>query len=193
MGEKPGAVLGTAFDHIGPKRVVIGIRHSREAAQFRIGPVIAGQRGKGDAGLVQVGGILRQPIGPVAGPAENARDDHARFHRAIGHMQIDRHRVAQMHQAGQPQAGRIGHFGARGAERGKFGIGGRDEHQIGGRLARIDRFGPVVDGTGCGGKKVHGCDPGLVLGGGRRPGGPPMTRCHIPSGFSMKTLVGVAS
>jgi len=65
--------------------------------------------------------------------------------------------MAEMQQARKAQAWRIiAERGARLREGRKLGIGGRDNDDIGWRLAEIDRFGAIRNVTGLRLKQVHG-------------------------------------
>ena len=114
MGEEPHGVLRPALDEIGPERVVIFVGHGREAAQLRVGLVVAGQERQRHTGGVQVGGVLLGAVAPVADAAEHPGDDEPGVPRAALDMKVDRHRVGEMGEVGEPQRGRGLHLGAGG-------------------------------------------------------------------------------
>ena len=145
VGQKSAGVGRPALDHIGPERIVILARDRGQAPQVGVGFVIAGQGDKGHARVMQMGGVLLQPVFPVPRPAQHAGDHQFGFGRAGLDMQIDRHRVLQVGQIGQPQGGGIGHFRAGLGQGGQFCIGGGYKHHIGRSLAKVDGFLAVVN------------------------------------------------
>ena len=57
--------------------------------------------------VMQVRGVLLDSVAPVADTAEHPGDHQARAPGAVFDVQIDRHRVGQVHQIGQPQGRRV--------------------------------------------------------------------------------------
>ena len=108
---------------------------------------------------MQARGKLLGPVFPIADTAQNPRDHQSRFRGALIKMQIDRHRVLQMAEVGQSQAGRLCQLATRLAQRCQFGISGRDNDHIGGRLAQINGVFAILDGPRCGGEQMHQAVP----------------------------------
>ena len=135
--------------------MIIVVADCRELAQFAVRLVIAGQGCERHAGLGQMCRVLLKRVSPIARAAQEPRDDQARFCRAIGDMQIDRHRVTQVVEAGQPDRGGIVQRCAGLRQGGKFGVGHRKKHDVGGRLAQIEGFRAIVDRPRGGGEQVH--------------------------------------
>jgi len=97
-------VLRPALDQIGPESVVVCVAYCRQAAQLRVGLVVAGQQGQRHARVVAMGGVLLGPVFPVARSAQHAGDDQFGLRRAGFDMQIHGHGVGQMGEVCQSQA-----------------------------------------------------------------------------------------
>ena len=137
-------------------------RQGRQAAQFRVGLVVAGQEGYRYSRLAAGTGDLVNAVAPVAATTEQAHDHQPGFgDNRIG-IEIDRHVVAEVHQIGEAQI-RIGVERRTGiGKQRELGVGGAEENDVARRLSEIDRLRSVVDGTGLGGQKVH--QPPISLG-----------------------------
>ena len=135
-------------------------RQVRHAGQFGVRLVVAGQQRQRDAVLAAGLGQLLDPVGPVAPPAQQPRDNQLRVSRDFLDIEIDGQVMAEMQQAGEPQARRVRilrqppNLGLRQA--GDFGVGGGQEDDVARRLAEIDGLRPVLDSPRLCGKKMHG-------------------------------------
>ena len=61
-------------------------------------------------------------------------------------MQVHRHRVAKVHEAREPERRPI-QCGVGGGEGGELGVGGAQDHHVGGGLGKVDGLRAVVDGA----------------------------------------------
>ena len=85
-------------------------------------------------------------VRPVAFAAEHAQHDDPRTTQRALDIEIDRRRMAERQQIGQPHARKIlGKRGMRGAERRKIAVGGRQHDDVGGGLPEIAGDLAVVD------------------------------------------------
>ena len=159
VGQQARGVPGPALHEVGPERVVVLGADGGEPAQLRVGPVVAGQQRQRHAGLGQARRILLHAVGPVAPPAQHARDHQPRPRRAGVEVQVHRHRMAQVRQAREAQRRARGRAGMGVGEGGDLGVGGGEDHDVGRRLAEVDGLGPVVDGAGLRGEEVHQTGP----------------------------------
>ncbi len=155
IAQEVDAILRPALDEIGPEGVIVLGRNGRELAQLGIGLVIPRQRGERHARLVKPRRILLESEFPIARPAQNPRDHQPRAAGALIQMQVDRHRVLQVHQAGEPEGWRRVHLASCARQSGQFGVGGRDHHDVGRGLPKVDRFLAVVDIPGGRCNQVH--------------------------------------
>ena len=150
IAQEVDGVFRPAFYQIGPKRIVVLIGDSRKQAQIGVGFVIPRKRSKGHAGIGKSGGILFEAIFPIARPAQHPSHHQFRLGGAGVDMQINRHRMLQVHHAGQTQPRWGCHFRAGGREGCQFRIGRRDEHNICRALTEIHRLLPLIYRSGGG-------------------------------------------
>jgi hypothetical protein len=123
--------------------VPVLVRNGGRAQQGLVRFVVSGQRSKGDPGGAEAGRELLQSIGPVALATENAGDHQTRFRSGLVEIEIDRHRMREVHERGQPEIGRRVHCGAGLGEGGQFGVGGGDDDHVRRGLLKVDGLGPV--------------------------------------------------
>ena len=86
-------------------------------------------------------------------------------------VEIDAHRVLQLHEVGRTQRRRLGGVGGvrgigqtgflSGRDQRKVGVGGGQENNGARRLFKVDGLVVVAEGAGLGGEQVHGSGPGL--------------------------------
>ena len=70
--------------------------------------------------------------------------------------EIDRHRMAQIAQVGQADAGQVRAIGfPRGRKRGEIAIGERQYDNVARRLSEIDGLDNLIEGRGAGGEQMH--------------------------------------
>ncbi len=99
---------------------------------------------------------LLQPIGPIAASADQADADEAGPFDHLLDIEVDRQRMFEAQQIGQPQAGRSRRPRRRCAgQAGEIGIRGRQHHQVAGRLFEIDGVLAVGDLARGGVEKMH--------------------------------------
>ena len=115
-------------------------RQGRERIQPRIGATVCGQDGQRYAAPPGKILHLRQPIGPVAFAADQPDQDRLCPRERLVNISIDRQRVTQGHEIGQPRAGQRS-CRPRPARREspQIAVGKGQHHQIGGGLPDIER------------------------------------------------------
>ena len=100
---------------------------------------------------------LLQTVGPVAAAAEQAQDHQVRAADHLLHIQVDRHRVAELQEIGEAQARatlRPSGLGCR--EKGQLGVSRRHEHDVAGRLTEVDRLPGILRRRGLSLKQMQG-------------------------------------
>ncbi len=155
IGQEIRRVLRPALDQIGPERLPVLLRHRRRPPQRLVRPVIARQRREGHARRAETRRELLQAIGPIPLAAQHARHHQTRARRRPLEVEVDRHRMRQVHQRRQPQARRVRHRAPRLGQRRELAVGRRDHHQIGRRLVEVDGLGPVRRGARLSQQQVH--------------------------------------
>ena len=133
-------------------RAGAGVRGKR-----RVGLVVAGQqrkrRPRARAGLDD----LLDPVGPVGLSAEQTHDDEPGTGDDRLAVEIDRCVVRKLHEVGEPHGGkRLAEGRARRRERGKLGVGGRKDDNLGGGLTEVDGLAAVGDDARLSLEQVHG-------------------------------------
>ncbi len=124
--------------------------------QLRVRVIVAGNDGEFDVVFTEERADPFQPIGPIAGPAQQPHDDQLCRCERVFHIHIDRHVVAELHQIGEPEAGQCPrHLPIGFRQQRQIAGGGGKENNIPRRLAEIDGFAAVVDLAGLGDEKVH--------------------------------------
>ncbi len=149
-------VLRPAVDEVLPQAMAgLGCQR-REFGKFGVGLVVARQERDLGAGVAAGARDLVDAVRPVAAPAQKPHHDKLGLGDDRLDVEIDRHVVAELHQVGETERRETGaQAGARVSQHGELGIGGRQHDDVAGRLAEIDRLGPVGDGAGLGGEKMH--------------------------------------
>ena len=182
-----GQRLGRGSNDIAPgmagkpahQRTHVGRPALAEIAEQRL-ELRLGQRRMGDQPLVAVvafagqqreldaafPGHRAQPVAAIAPPivpAEDAHQDDAGMARHLVDPQIDRHRMAQVAQRGEPHVRHRAGLRLPGSrEAGEVAVGEGKRHHLGRRLAEIDRFGQIFQRRGGGGEEVHGQPASIV-------------------------------
>ena len=110
IAQKVDRIFWPAFHQIGPKRIIVLIRDCRKQAQIRIGFVIAGKGSEGHARIGQSRGILFEAVFPIARASKHPSHHQFCLGRAGVNMQINGHRMLQVHHARQTQFGGLRHF-----------------------------------------------------------------------------------
>lgn len=104
---------------------------------------------------------LLQAVGPGRGRAQVVDHHHARMPQHLVRIEVERGRLAQVHEVGQPQRGIAGIAGgeraARGRQQGQRGVGRAEHHDLARRLVEPgDDARVVLDETsGLGAQQVH--------------------------------------
>ena len=131
-------------------------RHGRHRGEPRIGAVVAGQGREQDAVLARGIGDPLEPVAPVIEAAEAAHDhDLGARHHAVD-IEIDRHRMAQPLEAGEPQGRqRPGVALPGGGQRRQVAVGEGQHDHLGRRLAEIDGDVGLLERRKLGGQDVH--------------------------------------
>jgi hypothetical protein len=136
-----------------------GGRDGRDGVEPRIGPPVPGQDGKRDGPFPRQRLDLLQSIGPVRHAADQPDQDPLRSAQRLLDIGIDRKRVLEGRQIGQPQRGKPPLAPAapvparrKGA---KVAVGQRQDHQIGGALPQVDRRLGVVKAVAFAEDDVH--------------------------------------
>ena len=87
---------------------VLGLGGDRgQGRQFGVGLVVAGKEGHGDVPVPADAGDFVGAVGPIAAPAEKPDDDQLGVGDDVFGVMIDAMVVAEVQQAGQPEAGKI--------------------------------------------------------------------------------------
>ena len=97
--------------------------------------VVAGEASEGNPSRGAGGCDLLQAVAPVAAPAQEADHDQLGLRHHAVDMQVDRERMAELENAGEPEGwGSVWQPRAAGGEAGEVGVRGRQEHDVAGRL-----------------------------------------------------------
>ena len=159
-GEPPqqaAQIFAAAFAEILQQRVELISGQGRSGDKPRVVAILARQDGECDAALARQRREPFDAVFPPVEPAEQPHDDNLRVRADALDPQIDRHGMAQVAQMREPHARQRGAFGLPcGREPGEVAVGERQNRDLAGRLAEIDRFDDVVE-RGCGrGQEMHG-------------------------------------
>ena len=131
------AVLPQPMAGLGRQRVPAG--------KLGIGLSSPGSTASGMLSGATGAGDLLQPIRPVAAAAEQAQDHQARLGDHLLDIEIDRHRVAELEQVGEPQARRVRRAAGLGrGQAGELGIGRREKDDVARALREVDRLAGIV-------------------------------------------------
>ena len=158
--EEVQGVVDAAVDAVLPQPVPGLPRNGRIARQLRIRLIVAGEEGNRNIPLPARRRHLLDTIGPVAAAAEQPNDDETGPGESVLDVEVHRHVVAEMKEAGEPQAGKavLRQPRPRRRQAGELGIRGRKDDEVAGALSQVDGFAAVGDGAGSGGEQVHGSD-----------------------------------
>ena len=143
-------IVGAALGQVAPEAAA-GVRiEAGPGVKLRVGPVVARQQRHRRLQRAQP----FDAVGPVAAPAEQAHHDQTGAGEHAPDMEVDRHVVAERHDAGEPQRRGVPVLGEALAlglgEQGEFRVGGAQDRDVSRRLAEIDRLA-VLDRAGdCG-------------------------------------------
>ena len=122
----------------------------------RIGAVVARQGREQHAALARDVGDALQAVAPVVEPAQAAHDDERALRDHALDIEVDRHRMAQPLEAGEPQ--RRQRLRVRlpgGGERREVAVGEGQHDDLGRRLAEIDGDVGLLQGRKLGRQDVH--------------------------------------
>ena len=124
--------------------------------KLRVGLIVAGQEHEHRAGARAGLDDLLDPVGPVGLPAEQAHDDEPGLRDDLLAIEVDRGVVRELHEVGETHGGkRLAERPARRGQRGKLGVGGRQDDDVARGLPEVDGFTAVGDDARLGLEKVH--------------------------------------
>ena len=138
---------------------MLGLGGNRgQGRQFGVGLVVAGKEGHQDVPVPADAGDFVAAMGPIAAPAEKPDDDQLGVGDDVFGVMIDGMVVAEVQQAGEPEAGEIRgvQFRPRLRQRRQFHISGRQDDDVARRLVQMDRRRTVGNGAGKCCKLMHG-------------------------------------
>jgi hypothetical protein len=125
------SAFGKKLIEPGERRAV----HSRELGEPRVVAAIAGQERERNAGGAGGMGQFLGAVAPIIEPAKEANYHTTRMRNHLLDIEIDRHRVAELDQIGEPQRGTVTARGSPGrGGRAEVAVGEREQHEIGARL-----------------------------------------------------------
>ena len=138
----------TALLKIAPQQPQRSAIQRRSLRQPRVLEAIAGYQREGDASGLGESGQLLDAVAPVLHAPEQSHQNEPRARTNRFEIEIDGIGMFQRGEIRQPQAGaRLAHsIPSRGESR-EVAIGERQQHDLGGRLPEIDRFGRLVEGA----------------------------------------------
>ena len=125
--------------------------------QLRVGLSSPGSDRERDAAGAAAADHLLEAVGPVAAPPSSAGYDQARAAEHLFDVAGRPNGMAELQQVGEPQARRaVGRLRLRRGEAGELGVGGRQEHDVGGRLAEVDRLSGIRRRSPTAPEQMHG-------------------------------------
>ncbi|MCY1232106.1 hypothetical protein D9M72_445790 [compost metagenome] len=153
--EEQAGIVGAALVEIGPEPLAVIGLNRRKRFKARVRLVVARQHR--DLETVSDGRRMQgfEQIAEIAGATERPDDDQLRMTCRALDIGIDRHRVHQVHEAGNAQAQATVTPAVGGGDRGELGVGGRQEQDVGRRLPKVDRLVAVGDRSFLGEKQMH--------------------------------------
>ena len=153
-----GHILRAAFAEIAKQSVEFAARQGRAFDQPQIlVAAFAGQQGQLDAPGAGHGGELVAAIAPPVIAAEDTNKDDLRMRRDAVDPEVDRHRMPEVAQRGEPHRGQVVRLRVPGGgEARKVAVGEGQRHNVRRRLTQVDRLDEVVERGGRCGQDVHG-------------------------------------
>src|SRR5208282_2059062 len=156
-GEARRHVLRPAFVEIAPDPVNRVARERGRFVEARVTAPVAGQERQLDAGPARERRQFVDAVAPIVRAAEHASDHEPGARADALEIEVDRERMAERRERGNPKRRpRLpgGLIGAR--ERVEIAVGKREEHHVGRSLAEIDRFDCLVERPDLDARNVHG-------------------------------------
>ncbi len=139
-------ILAAAFAEKPQQCVELRRRQRRSCGQASVIAILARQDGKRDAARARQRRQALDPVFPPIEAAEQADHDHLGVGADAIDPQIDRHRMAQVAQMGEANAGQCCSFRLPGGSKaGEVAVGERQHGDVARRLAEIHRFDDLVE------------------------------------------------